>query len=153
MTSAPETAKSTAGEGGPPPVDPARHPVLFFDGVCGLCDRTVTQLLRQDRAGVLRFAPLQGETAARLLPEEDVKGLASVVLIDGAGTHRRSDAIVRVLGHLGGRSRVYAGLLRAVPRPVRDLGYRFVARARYRVFGKKDVCRMPTAEERGRFLA
>ena len=132
--------------------DPQAHPILFFDGVCGLCNRTVDLLIRRDRAGVLRFAPLQGETAARLLPEADVRGLASVVLVDEAGTYRRSDAIARVLRHLGGRYRFYGTALRMIPRPLRDLGYRFVAKIRYRVFGKKETCRLPTAAERGRFL-
>lgn len=133
-------------------IDLVAHPVLFFDGVCGLCNATVDGLMRRDRAGVLRFAPLQGETAGRLLPEADVKGLASVVLVDGAGTHRRSDAIVRVLRHLGGRYRIPAAALWLVPKPLRELGYRIVAKVRYRVFGKKETCRMPTAAERSRFL-
>lgn len=134
------------------PVDPAAHPVLFFDGVCGLCNTTVNRLIRWDGAGVLRFAPLQGETASRVLPKEDVTTLASVVLLDGGGTHRRTDAVVRVLRHLGGRYRLLAAALWLIPRPLRDVGYRFVAKFRYRVFGKKDTCRLPTAEERGRFL-
>lgn len=134
------------------PVDPGAHPVLFFDGVCGLCNATVDRLLRWDHAGVLRFAPLQGETAARMLPESDVRGLASVVLVDEAGTHRRSDAIVRLLRHLGGGHRVSAAVLWVVPRPMRDLGYRLVAKTRYRIFGRKETCRLPTAQERERFL-
>ncbi len=133
-------------------VHPGTHPVLFFDGVCGLCNRTVDSLIRRDRAGVLRFAPLQGQTASGLVPAEDVASLNTVVLVDHGGTHRRSDAIVRVLRHLGGRYRIVAGLLAAIPRPVRDFGYRIVAKSRYRVFGKKESCRLPTPEERGRFL-
>ena len=133
-------------------IDPAAHPVLFFDGVCGLCNSTVGGLMRRDRAGLLRFAPLQGETAGRLLPEDDIKGLASVVLVDGAGTHRRSDAIVRVLRHLGGRYRIPATALWLVPKPLRELGYRIVAKLRYRVFGKRESCRLPTVAERSRFL-
>ncbi|HEX6984408.1 MAG TPA: DCC1-like thiol-disulfide oxidoreductase family protein [Planctomycetaceae bacterium] len=134
------------------PVEPAVHPVLFFDGVCGLCDATVNWLLRRDRAGVLRFAPLQGETAARVLPPADSQDLRSVVLVDAAGVHRRSAAVVRTLQHLGGRYRVYARLLWLVPGPLRELGYKAVSKVRYRLFGKKDLCRLPKPGESERFL-
>jgi predicted DCC family thiol-disulfide oxidoreductase YuxK len=143
-TARPETAQTRLA--------PADHPILFFDGVCGLCNASVDALLKRDRSGALRFAPLQGETAARLLPEEDIRGLKSLVLIDSAGVHRRSGAVVRVLRHLGGRYRFYGALLWTIPRPLRDLGYRVVSRLRYRLFGKKETCRLPTPKERERFL-
>lgn len=134
------------------PVDPAVHPVLFFDGVCGLCDATVNWLLRRDRAGVLRFAPLQGDTAARVLPAADAQDLRSVVLVDGQGVHRRSAAAVRTLRHLGGRYRVLAHLLWLIPGPLRELCYKTVSKLRYRLFGKKDLCRLPNPGENERFL-
>lgn len=134
------------------PVDPAVHPVLFFDGVCGLCDMTVNWLLHRDTAGMLRFAPLQGETAARILPSADAQDLRSVVLVDGQGVHRRSRAAIRTLRHLGGRYRVYARLLWAIPAPVREFVYKVVSKTRYRLFGKKDLCRLPKPGESERFL-
>lgn len=130
----------------------ADHPILFFDGVCGLCNASVDALRKRDRSGVLRFAPLQGETASRLLPQDDIRGLKSLVLVDSAGVHRRSAAVVCVLRHLGGRYRFYGALLRIIPRPLRDLGYRVVSRLRYRLFGKKETCRLPTPQEREQFL-
>jgi predicted DCC family thiol-disulfide oxidoreductase YuxK len=138
--------------------DHARHaqadgrPILFFDGVCGLCNRSVDFVLTRDRAGKLRFAPLQGETARRVLGAPDVESLKTVVLVDQRGTHRRSSAVVRVLWTLGGFWKAAGGLLWLVPKPLRELGYRFVARNRYRWFGRKESCRLPTADERGRFL-
>ena len=132
--------------------DPALHPVVFFDGVCGLCDALVNWLLRRDPSGVLRFAPLQGSTAARFLSPADTQDLRSFVMVDGAGVHRRSAAAVRTLWHLGGRYRVLAGLLWLIPRPLRELGYKAVARVRYRIFGKKDACRLPQPGENERFL-
>jgi predicted DCC family thiol-disulfide oxidoreductase YuxK len=135
------------------PVDPAVHPVLFFDGVCGLCDATVHWLLDRDPHGVLRFAPLQGETAAAVLPRADSQDLKSVVLLDGAGVHRRSSAAILTLKHLGGRYRTLARLLWLVPRPLREIGYRFISKIRYRLFGKKDLCRLPKLGENERFLA
>lgn len=135
------------------PVDPATHPVLFFDGVCGLCDATVNWLLARDRQGVLRYAPLQGETASCVLPPADAQNLRSVVLVDGQGIHRRSRAAIRTLEHLGGRYRAYARLLWLVPGPLREVLYKLVSKMRYRLFGKKDLCRLPKPEESERFLA
>lgn len=127
-------------------------PIVFFDGVCGLCDRAVTAILAADRRGVFRFAPLQGETAARLLDPSETESLSTLVLLDERGTWRRSAAVVRILRGLGGFRRVLGTLLWLVPKPLRDLGYRGVAWQRYRLFGKHETCRMPQPEERDRML-
>ena len=129
-----------------------RGPILFFDGVCGLCSRIVDFSLRQDRNGLVRFAPLQGATAAERLTPDDVADLDTVVFANNGLLLRRSSAIVGLLGQLGGPWRFVAALLWLIPRPVRDLGYRIVARSRYRVFGKHDTCRVPTPKGRARFL-
>jgi len=127
-------------------------PIVFFDGVCGLCNSSVDFLLRHDHAGRLRFAPLQGETAARLLPVADRENLGSLVFWDAGRTYRRSTAVVQILSRLGPAWRVLGGLLWVIPAPLRNGGYRAVAALRYRLFGKKEACRLPSPEERGRFL-
>lgn len=131
---------------------PEEHPVVFYDGVCGLCDSTVRWLIDHDPKRVLRFSPLQGETAARLLPREDSQQLQSVVIIDGNGIHRRSKAAVRILQHLGGRYRFAGRLLWCIPAPIREVGYHIVSKVRYLLFGKKDLCRLPKEGENERFL-
>lgn len=131
---------------------PSKTPVLFFDGVCGLCNRFVDLALSRDRSGTLLFAPLQGRTARDVLGPESGEQLETVVLADDRGVHRRSSAVVRVLWRLGGWRRAAAALLWVIPRPIRDMGYRCVVRNRYRWFGRKEACRMPTPEERDRFL-
>lgn len=141
---------AAAGQGAA--VNPASGPVVFFDGLCGLCNRFVDFVLRHDSRGVFRFAPLQGETARALLAEADIRDLKTVVLSDGGHTYRKSTAVLRVLAGLGGFWRLVAALLWLVPWPLRDLGYVCVARTRYAIFGKKDSCRMPTPAERGRIL-
>lgn len=141
-TEAPEAVTSVTGE----------SPVLFFDGVCGLCNCFVDFILRQDHRGVLRLAPLQGETAEALLDRPDRESVETVVLRVGGRSFRRSAAVVRVLWRLGAFWKAVGGLLWLVPLPLRDLGYRIVAGNRYRLFGRKETCRMPTAEERGRLL-
>ncbi|MFH5802567.1 thiol-disulfide oxidoreductase DCC family protein [Alienimonas sp. DA493] len=137
---------------GPPAAADDGHPVLFFDGQCGLCNAAVDWLMARDPRGVLRFAPLQGETAEKTLPDSDRECLDSLVFLDEAGRSRRSRAVVRALGKLGGRWTVAAWALWLVPGPLRDLGYRLVAKVRYAIWGKKETCRMPTPEERARFL-
>ena len=128
------------------------RPVVFFDGVCGLCNRFVDFVLLRDPQGLFLFSPLQGETAARRLNAADISDLKTVVVLDGDQTYRKSAAVIHVLGRLGGFWRLMAGLLWIVPRPIRDLGYSWIANNRYAIFGKKETCRLPTADERSRFL-
>lgn len=130
----------------------AVHPIVFFDGVCGLCDGFVSWLMRRDKAGKLRFAPLQGSTArARIGELTGEPERWSIILLDEDGTHERSEAVLRILSHLGGIWRVGA-CLRILPRGFRDFFYRAIAKRRYRWFEKRTVCRMPTAADLGRML-
>lgn len=132
---------------------PVKAPVVFFDGVCGLCNASIDFILKRDRAGVFRFAPLQGETAAAALTAADIQSLNSLVLRDEQGrTYRRSSAIWRILWRLGPGMRLLGMSLWCIPKPLRDLGYRMISANRYRMFGKKDACRLPTPAERARFL-
>lgn len=130
--------------------DLKRHPVVFYDGECGMCDRSVQWVLAHDPSGIFRFATLQGETARRSLGEGN-QDLRSVVLLDEHGAHRYSSAPLRIMVRLGGVWRLM-GLFLAVPAFVRDGVYRFIARHRYKVFGKVDACRIPSPEVRTRFL-
>ena len=127
-------------------------PLLFFDGVCGLCNSVVDFVLRQDAAGRFRFAPLQGQTAQKFLTPEEIAQLSTVVLQVGDRQYRKSAAVVRILWCLGGLWTAAGTLLWLIPAPLRDLGYVLVARWRYRLFGRKETCRMPTPEERDRIL-
>ncbi len=126
--------------------------VVFFDGVCGLCNWSVDFILSRDRRRTIRLAPLQGETAARWIPDPESQ-LSTVVWLDRDGrTFVRSAAAVRVLWQLGGVWSLLAALLWIVPLPLRDFGYRIIATNRYRLFGKKATCRLPTPAEREQFL-
>jgi predicted DCC family thiol-disulfide oxidoreductase YuxK len=128
------------------------HPVIFFDGVCGLCNRFVDFVLRRDPGGLFQFSPLQGETAAERLAPGDITDLKTVVVVDGNRTYRKSAAVIWVLQRLGGIWRVASALFWLVPRPLRDLGYSWIANNRYAIFGKKETCRLPSVDERSRFL-
>ncbi|WP_261362875.1 thiol-disulfide oxidoreductase DCC family protein [Rubinisphaera margarita] len=132
-------------------IDTTTHPLLLFDGVCGMCNSFVDFIVARDRRHVFRFAPLQGETAAQIATPDDVEHLRSVVFVKNGQTFRKSSAVVRVLWELGGVWSMLGTLLWLIPKPLRDVGYRFVARIRYRIFGKKSACRLPTPEERSWF--
>ena len=126
--------------------------VLFFDGVCGLCSRSIDFVLKYDTDEKFQFAPLQGTTAQTLLKSTDIEDLNTVVLWIAGRSYRKSAAIVRVLWQLGPCWKVIGTLLWFIPLPIRNLGYTLVAKNRYRVFGKSETCLMPTPHERLRFL-
>ena len=130
--------------------------VILFDGVCSLCSGVVRFVIERDRAGRFRFAPLQGEAARRICAEHgiavpDAGDPDSIVVIDGGRALERSDAALAIAA---GLPFPWSALraLRIVPRPLRDWTYRIVARNRYRWFGRRDACLVPTTEIRGRFL-
>lgn len=126
--------------------------IVFFDGVCGLCDRSVTFLLARDRAHRLSFAPLQGETAACLLPERlRTPPFDTLVFLSEGAIYERSSAVLRVGLALGGGWRTLRAFL-WIPAFLRDVVYRLVASHRYQIFGKSEACRLPSPEERRYFL-
>jgi predicted DCC family thiol-disulfide oxidoreductase YuxK len=132
--------------------------VLFYDGDCGFCDRTVRFVLRHDRAGTMCFAPLQGEAAREAFARHPSLGrIDSLILIErdtvSGGDHVsvRSEAVIRVATYLGGPWRA-AALLRLVPRTVRDWGYDLIARNRHGLLRRASTCAMPDVEHRSRFV-
>ncbi|UYV13187.1 MAG: DCC1-like thiol-disulfide oxidoreductase family protein [Phycisphaera sp.] len=131
---------------------PETHPIILFDGTCGLCDRTVRLVSRLDRKGRFRFAPLQSEAAAFLFQRHHVpESIDSIVLVhqgsDGGRARVQSDAAIGVARLLGFPWSLAVVFL-AIPRPIRDAAYRFIARHRYRVFGRVDACGLPTEAQR-----
>ena len=129
-------------------------PVLLYDGVCGLCARSVRWILRHERDHDMQFAPLQGETAAALrgrFPSIPTQ-LSTVVLVADDRVYLRSKAFLHAAKHLRAPWRWLYGL-RFIPGFLPDLGYRVVAALRYRIFGKKDACEIPAPDQRARFLA
>ncbi len=128
----------------------AQNPIVFFDGVCAVCDRGMQLIITEDGKGILRLAPLQGETSKQLLQLPDGVFESMIVLDDGERLERSSGAL-RVAEYLGGIWRLTA-LISALPIGVRDALYDWVARNRYDWFGKMETCRIPTPEQRQRFL-
>ncbi|NET23846.1 MAG: DUF393 domain-containing protein [Okeania sp. SIO1H5] len=143
-------------------LDGGDHPIIFFDGVCGLCNGFVDFCMARDKWGLFRYATLQGETALQLLgplrgqnevPSDapSSQQLQSVVLFYRGETDYRSEAVLKVLQTLGGIF-VLTKPLRLLPLSFRDWVYALVARNRFRWFGKKPTCRIPTELDRKKFL-
>lgn len=132
-------------------MDFRQHPVIFFDGVCGLCNAFVDFVLARDEENFY-FAPLQGDFAGEieaLAPYRHT--MSSVVLWKNGQVYTESTAAMEVLIALGGAWKLMR-VFYLIPRFIRDFFYKVIARNRYRIFGKTETCRMPSPEERSRFL-
>ncbi|PKQ70301.1 hypothetical protein Rain11_0680 [Raineya orbicola] len=130
-----------------------RNPIVLFDGICNLCEGSVKFLIRNDKKDVFRFASLQSETGQKLLKKFHLptQNYDSFVLIIDEKIYLRSSAALKVCSFLGGFWRLW-GVFWLLPKPLRDAVYDFVARNRYKWFGKKNECMLPTTEIRKKFL-
>lgn len=124
---------------------------MLFDGVCNLCNASVTFVIDRDARSVFRFAPLQSDVGRALVAECSLGGEDSIVLVEDGRCYVRSEAALRIARRLDGAWPILSAL-RIVPRPLRDAAYRVIARNRYRWFGRQDACRLPTPDLRARFL-
>lgn len=132
---------------------PDDAPIVLFDGVCNLCAGFVQFIVPRDPNGEFHFASLQSEVGQQLLADHGLADhdLDSIVLLEGDDAYVKSAAVIRIADLLGG---VYtlARPLGYLPRRLRDRGYDVVAANRYRIFGKKEQCMLPTGDVRARFL-
>ena len=129
-------------------------PIIVFDGVCVLCNGWVRFLLRHDREARFRFAAMQTDAGRALLARHglDPDDPSSFLLIDNGTAWTDTDAIARVLATLGSPWTIAAALLRVMPRGMGDRAYRFVARHRYRLFGRHAACALPPESAAARFI-
>ncbi len=127
-----------------------KEKIIFFDGVCGLCNGFVDFILAVDKKKQFLFSSLQSEFAKKNLPVEMTTELKSVVFLSDGKQYSKSDAVLQVLDELGGVWKL-SKVGRILPEKMRDSAYNLVAENRYKIFGKKDTCRLPSAEERSRF--
>ena len=125
--------------------------VIFFDGLCGLCNGFVDFILKIDHEAKFKFSPLQSEYAKAHLPAEYILDLKTVIVqIDGENL-RKAPAVMAIFKEIGGIWGVLS-LISALPAPFLNIFYDMVAENRYQIFGKKDSCRLPTPTEKTRFL-
>jgi len=129
------------------------HPVILFDGVCNLCNGAVNFVIRHDTKNIFRFATLQSQAGQQFLHQFDFTSpdMRSFVLIDNGKAYQKSTAALRVLKYLPWHLKAFRVFL-IVPSFIRNGVYDIIARHRYKWFGKKEVCMVPTAELKAKFL-
>jgi predicted DCC family thiol-disulfide oxidoreductase YuxK len=127
-------------------------PVIFFDGVCNLCNESVLFVIKRDRKGKFNFAPIQSSYAEHQLKGFDysTQELNTILLLKNGKLYQKSSAVLEIAkGLSGGWPLLYAFII--VPVVIRNFVYDWVARNRYKWFGKKEACMIPTPELRARF--
>jgi predicted DCC family thiol-disulfide oxidoreductase YuxK len=129
------------------------NPVVLFDGVCNLCNGSVQFIIKRDRKKIFRFASLQGKAGQEILQRYNLSrtDFNSFVLLEDGNVYTRSTAVLRMLKRLGGGWKLLYGFI-IIPKFMRDGAYNFIARRRYKWFGKKEECWIPTPNLRERFL-
>ena len=124
--------------------------IILFDGACNFCDASVQFIMNRDQ-GAFHFASLQSEIGQQLVERYQLHGIDSVVLIENDRAYTKSTAALRIAKRLY-RLWPLCYVLIVVPRPFRDSLYNLIAKNRYKWFGKKDICMLPSEKDRARFL-
>lgn len=130
------------------------HPIVFFDGVCNLCNHSVQFIIRHDPNQYFKFASLQSDFAkTKLSPYHiDTTSLHSIIYLDGDKVYQNSDAVLYIAKHLNKGYKIFY-IFRFIPRFIRDSIYKFIAKNRYKWMGKKEACMIPSPALKERFLA
>ena len=129
------------------------HPVLLFDGVCNVCNEYVQFILKRDSKGFFRFASLQSDAGKAILRKYNLPTdtIDTVVMIENQIAYTRSDVGIRMTRYMGGLWPLLYGLI-IIPKAIRDAIYNWIAKNRYKWFGKKESCMIPNPKWRDRFL-
>lgn len=127
--------------------------IILFDGVCNLCNASIQFIIKRDQKGLFKFASLQSEVGKTLLAQHHIDGtkMDSVVYIENGKAYTESTAAIRVAGYLGFPWNLLQVFL-IVPSVIRNVVYQWIARNRYKWFGKQDSCMLPDASLEARFL-
>jgi predicted DCC family thiol-disulfide oxidoreductase YuxK len=127
--------------------------IVLFDGVCNLCNSSVQFILKRDKKKQFRFASLQGKFGQKVLKNNNFStvSLNTLILIEDDKIFTRSTGVLRMMKHLGGGWSLLYGFI-IIPKFIRDAFYNWVSKNRYKWFGKKDECMVPTKELKERFL-
>ncbi|KPB04421.1 thiol-disulfide oxidoreductase DCC family protein [Bacillus sp. CHD6a] len=136
-----------------PEIHNTEHSILLFDGVCNLCNALVPFVIQRDKGSTFKFASLQSEVGQTILKEHSlpVDQFDSFYFVDGNKLYTKSTADLKVAKNLDGGWKLFYPLI-LIPKPIRDMIYSFIAKNRYRWFGKKDQCMLPNPEMKKRFL-
>ncbi|WGF94156.1 thiol-disulfide oxidoreductase DCC family protein [Aequorivita marisscotiae] len=129
------------------------HKIILFDGVCNLCNGAVTFIIERDKRNVFKFAALQNEIGQKLISKFniDTSKVDSIILIDGEKHYEKSSAALRIAKYLSGAYPLLFGFM-VVPKFIRNAVYDYIAKNRYKWFGKRDECMIPTPDLKKKFL-
>jgi predicted DCC family thiol-disulfide oxidoreductase YuxK len=130
-----------------------KNPVIFFDGICNLCNGFIRFIINRDKRAIFRFGLLQSDKVQELLKTFGPPPfhLSTVVLLDGNQVYTESDAILKILGQLN-RHSIFLYCLSTIPKFIRDAVYGFISRNRYRFFGRTESCMIPAQVSEDRFI-
>ncbi|SRX73767.1 thiol-disulfide oxidoreductase DCC family protein [Aequorivita antarctica] len=130
-----------------------KHKIILFDGVCNLCNGAVTYIIKHDKKNVFKFAALQSEIGKQLVAKFniDTEKVDSIILIDDEKHYEKSSAALHITKNLSGAYPLLFGFM-IVPKFIRNAVYDYIARNRYKWFGKKESCMIPTKELKAKFL-
>ena len=131
-----------------------QHKIILFDGVCNLCNGAIQFMIKRDKEDTFRYAALQSDIGKKLTNERniDTEKVDSFFLIEpGVAYYEKSDAALQIGKHLKGY-RTISNIFLMIPKSLRDIVYDFVARNRYKWYGKKQECMVPTPALRAKFL-
>lgn len=134
---------------------PENKKIILFDGVCNLCDNAIQYVIKHDKKDVFRFVPLQSDLGKEILNylKIDTSKMDSIVLYEpGVAYFYKSDAALEIVKDLSGFSK-WSIIFKIIPSALRNPIYDYVARNRYKWYGKKDACMIPTPELKAKFLA
>lgn len=139
--------------GSPYPLEHSRNIIVLFDGVCNLCNGAVQFIIRRDTRSCIRFASLQSDFGRKQLIRFGYSpdNLYTILVIEGDRLHEKSDAVFRIASQLDAPWR-WMKMFKLLPRFIRDGVYDLVSRSRYKIFGQRDSCMIPTESLKARFL-
>jgi predicted DCC family thiol-disulfide oxidoreductase YuxK len=130
--------------------------IVFFDGVCNLCNSFVNHVISKDAQHIIFYSSLQSEKTAELLAPFNVtvneQNLSTIYFYENGALYQQSTAVLKVYKNLGGGYKLVGNILMVIPVSLRNFIYNFFARNRYRFFGRKETCRLPSKEEKDQFV-
>lgn len=125
--------------------------IIMFDGVCNVCSSAVEFIIRYDTNAYFYFASLQSDVGKALLKKHKLEDVDSIVFIQGETFFTYSDAVIEIIKYLDSRWK-YLTMFKYIPKTIRDFIYKYIAKYRYRIFGRRDVCMIPSEKNKSRFL-
>ncbi|WP_347374714.1 thiol-disulfide oxidoreductase DCC family protein [Aequorivita sp. Q41] len=129
------------------------YKIILFDGVCNLCNSSVNFVIKHDPKNHFKFAALQSEIGQALLSKFNLDStkVASIILIDGDKIYQKSSAVLTIAKNLSGAYPLLFGFM-IIPKFIRNAAYEYIAKNRYKWYGKKESCMLPSPELKSKFL-